>query len=140
MEYNDKYGSMELSELAAAQLNVKLQLDEAKRVQSELQSEFDYLRKVALPNKMEEMGIDGAKITGVGRISLRQEMYAGINKEHEAEAYAWLESNGHGDLIKDYIHSSTLKAFIKEQIRSGELLPDELFKVDPFTMAVITKS
>ena len=51
-----------------------------------------------------------------------------------------MKDNGFGDLIKDFVHSSTLKAFLKEQFREGEDLPEEIFSFLPYSYVAITKS
>ena len=117
----------------------KLELDECKKVQTVLQKEFDELRKVALPDAMEDAGLESVRITGVGTVSLRTDAYASIVSGQTAAAYQWLAENGHEDLVKEYVQPSTLKAFLKEQNVNGEILPEELFKFSPYTYASITK-
>jgi len=136
----NQYSELNLNELAHFMKDTKDALLEAKAKVSEIQKVFDDLRKRAIPDKMEEMGIENAKITGVGRIALRAEAYAGFAKEMKEDAIQWLEQNGHSDLVKEDVNASTLKAFLKEQIRNGEVVPDNLFKFDPYLMATITKS
>ena len=136
----NQYSELNLNDLAHFMKDTKEALLEAKTKVSEIQKVFDDLRKRAIPNKMEDMGIESAKITGVGRLSLRGEAYAGFVKETKEDAMTWLEDNGHGDLIKEDVNASTLKAFLKEQIRNGEVIPDNLFKFDPYLMATITKT
>lgn len=45
------------------------------------------------------------------------------DKEREADMLAWLRGLGYGGLIREQIHSSSLKATINEVIKSGEPLP-----------------
>ena len=126
--------------VAEEYMDAKEDLENLKAHQSAAQKRFDEIRKVKIPALMEEMGLDGTKVTGIGRISLRQEAYASMNKERKPEAYAWLEENGHGDLIQPTVNGSTLKAFLKEQVKKGEIIPDELFNFTPYEMATITKA
>lgn len=129
-----------IQEVAEEYMAAKEDLENLKLHQSQAQKRFDEVRKIKLPALMEEMGIDNVKITGIGRISIRQEAYAGMNKDHKVEAYEWLEANGHGDLIQPTVNGSTLKAFLKEQVKKGEIIPDDLFNFTPFEMAIITKA
>lgn len=135
-----EFDDMKLPELAKMQVKLKNDIDDLKKQQTTLQVKFDHLRKFRIPEMMEDMGQETTKLKDVGVISLRPEMYASIPKGMLKEAYAWLEENGHGDIVKETINSSTLKAFIKEQIKEGETLPEGLFKVEPYMMAAITKS
>ena len=135
----------EMQELNAEQLaihfiSLKDQLADMKATTAEVQNEFDMLRKGVLPEKMEEWGFDTVNVTDVGRISLRAELYASIIKDQKEAAFAWLAENGHGALIKDTVNASSLKAFIKEQLINGEIIPEEIFSVSPYTMATITKA
>lgn len=64
----------------------------------------------------------------------------GRGERDQAEAArAALEARYPGVVIKEDVHASTLKAFVKEQMASGNAIPMDLFNVHPFTKAVITK-
>ena len=137
-EFYAEYDGLSLTELAKAQIELKDKIAGLKSESSLLQSRFDHLRKHRIPTVMEDMGIESVKLAGIGRLSLRGEIYAGmVDKDL---AYAWLEENGHGDLIKPTVNASTLKAFLKEQMREGEVLPEDVFKSTPYMMATITKT
>lgn len=133
------YSQMDLESLATEFKRLQLKLKEAGDVKTGIQKQFDYLRKAALPAKMEEMGIESAKIKGVGRIGIRPELYASILADNREAAYEWLREHGHGDIINPTVNSSTFKAFCKEAMKQGEELPDELFKITPYDMATLTK-
>jgi len=90
--------------------------------------------------KMEELGIDSAFITDVGKLSMRTDAYCSVLKKDKIELQNWLKDNGHGDLITDTINASTLKAFMKEQIIEGNAVPDTIVSFDPYTYVAITKS
>jgi hypothetical protein len=89
---------------------------------------------------MEKTGIESAKVKGIGKISVRPELYASIKKDMKDEAFAWLAANGYGDIVHPGVNSSTLKSSLKECISSGLELPDNLFNVTPYELAVITKN
>jgi len=137
-EFYTEYDGMSLLQLAKEQQRLKGAIAELKAEESRLQKEFDHLRKHRIPEMMENMGIQNVKLEGVGRVSLRGEIYASIVDKDLA--YSWLQEHGHGDLIKPTVNASTLKAFLKEQMREGEVLPEEAFKSTPYMMAAITKS
>lgn len=125
----------ELAELYVKHRDIKADLKEHDTTNQKI---FDLIRKKLIPEKMEEMGIDNVKLKDIGRVSIRGEIYASINDK--SAGYAWLRENGHEDLIRDDVNHSTFKAFCKEQIQLGVELPDELFKITPYDMAVITKN
>ena len=138
-EFYPEYDGLTLAELAQAQVDVKAVIESLKDATSVQQKIFDHLRLHRVPEMMESMGVDTVKLTDIGRLSTRPEIYASIMPDMKDDAYQWLEDNGHGALIKDTVNAGTLKAFLKEQIREGDAFPAELFKVTPYTMATITK-
>src|SRR5690606_9653360 len=74
---------------------------------------YDYLRLAAVPNRFEEEGISNMKVEGVGRVQLAGDLYAGIVRGREEEAFEWLDDNGRGDLVKKTVNSSSIKAVLK---------------------------
>lgn len=140
MSYEEKYEGMTVTDMAKAMKLAKDQLEAAKKVQTEYQKEFDHLRLVAIPAAMDEMGVSSMKIDGVGRLTLSTDAYAGIASGKSDEAYGWLQDNGFEDLVTEYVHPSTLKAFLKEQFKAGNEFPEELFKFTPYERASITKA
>jgi hypothetical protein len=130
---------MSIVDIATKMQAVKAELDELKAKTTELQKEFDELRKVKLPEAMEEAGMESARISGVGVVSLRTDAYVSIKGGKKEEAYRWLAEHGYEDLVTDYVQPSTLKAFAKEQYDQGRSLPEDLFSFNPYTYAAITK-
>ena len=103
------------------------------------QKRLDEIRLTELPEAMENAGFEKMTIADVGTVYIRADLFASIPAAVKEEARAWLVDNGHGDLISTTINGSTFRAWCKEQIKLGEQLPDNLFKIVPYTMAVITK-
>lgn len=128
-----------LQERAQEFLSLKADLEAAKEECSSIQKVFDTLRQVTIPDEMDSAGISSANFPGIGRLTLTADLFAGIQPEQQQAAYFWLQQNGHGDLIKDYVHPSTLKAFIKELMEGGIILPEAIFKATPFQRASVTK-
>ena len=128
-----------LQERAQQFIVLKSFLEEAKEKTSAIQKEFDTLRQVTIPDEMDAAGISSANFPGIGRLTLTADLFAGIQPDQQQAAYQWLVDNGHADLIKEYVHASTLKAFIKEQMETGVIFPDTIFKATPYQRASITK-
>lgn len=131
---------MDINTIAQHFCDLRDELKICKDATSVVQKEFDLCRKIVIPDKMEDLGFDSVNIAGLGRLSLRSEMYASILADKKPQGYAWLEENGHGDLIKETVNASSLKALLKEQIALGELIPDDIFTCNPYLMATITKT
>lgn len=58
------------------------------------------LREETLPAMMQELGVEKMLLTDGSEITCKQEVYASVPENRKAEAYGWLEANGHGGLIK----------------------------------------
>lgn len=101
---------------------------------------YDYLRLAAVPERFDQEGIANVKVDGVGRVQLAGDLYAGIIKGQEEQAFTFLDDNGRGDVVKKTVNSSSLKAILKGMITKGEEIPAELFKAEPFTRASIVKA
>lgn len=135
-----KYDDMSLSDLARAQMEVKDKIDELSAAKTALQKEFDFLRQNKLPSTMEAMGIDSVKVAGVGRVSIRSELQCTVKAACKYDMQQWLRDNDFGDLISEVVNASTLKAFIKEQIKAGNPIPEDYLTMRMFDQASITKS
>lgn len=128
-----------LADLIRAEHYCRLKWDEFKDASSRWQALYDHMSINIVPKKMEDEGVEATKIEGVGRVNLRGDMWTSTqNAELLAE---WLKEHDFGDLLKEAVNGSTLKAFIKEQMgrKDGLVPPGDLVKVTPYTRAVITK-
>lgn len=132
-------GDMTTLQLVHELKAAKVAKEAADIVAKELGKRYDFLRLIVIPGAFESDGIEALKVDGVGRVGLRGEIYASINKEHKDEAFQWLDDTGRGALIQKTVNAATLKASLKKMLKDGEEVPEELFKVTPFSMAVITK-
>ena len=130
---------MSIQQLAAAQRELSDNIDTLKQLSTHLQKQYDTIRLVVLPEKMDEEDITNITVTGVGRVTIQSDIYFSIPTEHKDETYDWLRDHGHGDLIQETVNSSSGKAWAKEMIKKGQELPPDLFKVTPFSRAQITK-
>lgn len=128
---------LELVDLVKLMASIRRELDDTREKAAELQRKWDFLRIESIPPKMEEEGLESARISGVGTLSLAADAWIGT--KDQSALFQWLEANGHGDLITETVNASTLKAFMKECLRNGEEIPDEeVVKFTPYTYAKIT--
>lgn len=97
-----------------------------------LKERYDHLRKVLIPETMEKLGMvtaDGKgsfTLASGARISLRNDTYASYLKQDQDKVFAWLRSNGLGDIIKETVHASTLRSMATELLSEGKELPKEI--------------
>jgi len=130
--------AVELASMMSSLADRISKLNEAKRV---LQADYDAIRKHALPDAMDSEGLNNMSVVGVGRVSLRSDLYATIPAANKPAAFDWLRGTGHGGVVREEVHTGTLKALMKSLIREGkELPPEDLIRVTPYSMAVLTRS
>jgi hypothetical protein len=60
-----------------------------------------------VPPLMEKLELDEFNSPGIGRIELRQEVHASVNKTNQPAFYQWLRSTGNGSLVVEYVHVRT---------------------------------
>ena len=133
------YSKLSLREVAEELKNFRVQKDQAECVVSILTAKFDVLRMESIPNKMEVEGIENIKLDGIGRLGLTADLFLSVRGDKKAELYGWLRDNGFGELITDSVNGSTLKAFVKEQIKKGKPIPTDCLSMTPYQRASITK-
>lgn len=131
---------MNLKEAAERYKDLRDQIKDLKDRQAELQKEFDEIRFNTIPDLMDEMGVGTITFKEVGRIQLAGDLNVSIPADKREEAYDWLEKHGHGDIVKPGVHPSALKGFVKEALREGEELPEDIFRMHLFTRASVVKA
>lgn len=119
------------------------QLEQMAAAMAPLSAEYEHLRKRTLPQIAEDSGVTSVVIQFTpeyrGRVGLTSDLYVQIL--NQSEGFDWLRDHGHGDLIKEGVHSGSLKAAMKRRIESGQgTPPSEIFKLTPFKFATITKT
>jgi hypothetical protein len=129
---------LEITELAALQNRLKQDIEALKLAESSLGKYYDIIRKHKLPELMFAQDVKGIVVSGVGRVSLVDDVYASIKSNQQSEAFQWLDDHGHKNLIRETLHPSSLKALMKSKIKEGEEVPEELFNVTPITYTKIT--
>lgn len=129
---------LDVVDLVTLQQYIRTNLDDVKRVESTLGKVHDMLRKNKVPERMLDSDVRGISVEGVGRVSLVDDMYASIKKEKQTEALTWLDDRGHGEHIKTTINAQSLKKLLKDKIKEGEVVPEDIFSVTPYTYAKIT--
>ncbi len=134
----EEYANNDLKELAEAFKVLQKHYDETKAVSAEVYAQFEFLRKVILPERMDEMGLITANIKDVGRIQIGQQLSAKQLDKHALQD--WLVAQGHGSLVAATVNSSSLSAFIKAQIADGEPIPDDdIIQISTYEVASVVK-
>ena len=139
-KFEEDHQGLSVAKLGAALKAKKLELEASKAASTAVQLEYDLLRKKIVPEAMEKAEIESVKLKDVGRLSCRPEVYASIPADKKDAAMEWLKENGMGDIVKEGVNSSALKSLVKECIVNAVELPEELFTVSPYGVAVVTKN
>lgn len=134
-----EYDELPLIELIKEMYIIQGEKEDVEGDLKNLNKHLDFLRFTKIPQVMEDQGIKNISVEGVGRVSLTADMHVSVKAEMKEMFYTWLRDNGRQDLIQPTINSSTLKATVKNMVKTGEEIPDDLLNVSPFTRASITK-
>lgn len=135
----DDYKKLSIPELAKMLRGLRDHKEAQEAELKDINVAIEQITRTVLPEMMDDEGISNIKIDGVGRISLRGEVYASILAENRELAYQWLRDTGRASLISNTVNSSTLKAACKEWLKQGEDIPD-FIKVTPVTVATLTRT
>lgn len=138
-EMKKKYDGMPLKTVARHHQRLRAKHDKVKAQNAETWSEVDYLRFILIPKLMTELGTDNIKLPGIGRVTVRTE--ASCSTLDKEALFEWLSQEGHDELMSNTVNSSTLKAFILNQLRDKEPIPGpDVIKFSTHEMAVINKN
>lgn len=132
------YAQLGLHELADMMKMMREAKDKAEAELSGINAAYDVLRYEAIPNKMDEEGIERISFEGIGRVGLTADMF--VSTKDKAGLFQWLHDNGLQDLIQPAVNASTLKAFVKGRMKAGKEVPSEYLNITPVTRASITKA
>lgn len=151
-EYTDALTEGKIAEFAAANPGLdriialarrQKQLQEWKEVLDgrlkNLNIELDRIRVSELPEAMAAAELRTLTIAGLGRVQLTADVYVSFS-ENKEKAFEWLNDNGYSNTIQETVNASTIKAVFRGMIKEGKPLPDEIFKITPFTRASIVKA
>ena len=134
------YDGKTLVELIEAMSTLQNRKEAAEAQLKLINKEYDFLRIIKIPAKMEDDGVDRIAVSGIGRVSLTADMHVSIKADQKERFFEWLGDNGRGDLLTTNVNPSTLKAAVKSMYKNGEEIPDDMLNVSPFTRASITRT
>ena len=134
-----------VSKLAEYQLILENKIKQAEEDLATLKEQFKQVSQTDLPEALAETGLSEIKLTDGSKISVQQFYNASIPKDNLDEAFTCSFGRGEdGDakVLKEElsrigvsytekvgVHPQTLKAFVREQVESGQNLPLDLLGV-----------
>lgn len=95
-----------IAELAERQIEAENNVEIAANLLKQAQIKLDQLSQVDIPTAMQACGMSEFKLADGTKISCKEFVRAAIPKAKLADAFAWLEANGHADLIKNVVSAS----------------------------------
>lgn len=136
----EEYESMSLIDLAIQLKTLKNALEEVGDLKTAVQKAYDHLSMSIVPDRMDEEGIETTKFAGVGRLQCSSDLRCSVKAKNREPLKNWLIEHGHGALVSETINSSTLKAFVREQMKENKEIPTDLLDLSPFTKASVVKA
>ena len=104
----------------------------------------DFLTESVVPDKLDAEGMVNTTVVLKSgekrRWQTSEQAKCSIIAKHRADMYKWLESNGHGSLITDTVNSSTFKAFVLEQKKKGNQIPEDFISLYMYSKASLVKA
>ena len=134
IEENDTLPIVEIAKMQKRLENTKKTL---ATITKQINKELDASRKYALPEALEQHGLEGGKVKGLGTISLRSDLY--VSKKVETspdDLAAWLIDHEYDEIVNTSVSPSGLKKLCKE-INHDDL--EKMLNITPYDYTVITK-
>ena len=114
---------------------VNEQIKEARKALDEIVEDLSHDK---VPNAMREAKVKTLTLEGIGRISVSSRFSCSMLDK--SAGHNWLKANELGDIIIPTVNAQTLASTVKEWMaKTGEDLPDDIFKTSNFDYTSITK-
>lgn len=127
-----EYDGLSLIEAGKIMFKVRQELDAATDVKSALEKRYEYICSRIIPPLMEDQELSNFRLWdefGNKGIRVQDELFASSPAENFDALRAWLTENNEDGIIKETIHSGTLKSWVRERIKKGLEYPASLIKV-----------
>jgi hypothetical protein len=128
-----------LKELAEQLKAAQADYDGKRAISTAAKKALDKLRMRTIPNAMEDLGITSVNLDGIGRLGVTVKSNCSTREDCGPRLLQWFEDND-PDIVTETISSSTLKAWVTEQIKTGGEWPQDLINFGPYSYASITKA
>lgn len=112
----------QLTALCAQLRDAERELTAAEKQVKDREADIRRLTEEDIPALMTELGVEKIVLASGEQIKVALEVYAQIPKDSKEAAFAWLEENGHGGLIK----TDVSVAFGREELPKAQALAVKL--------------
>lgn len=94
--------------------------DDLKKLNAEIESVEEQLADQMITE-------ENSSFTRKGKtFYLTEKLFVNSIADKRDDLHSWLKKNGFQDLVKETVHPSTLKGFVKEQLEENEELPEDI--------------
>ena len=135
-----EYDGLDLPDLARALGDLQAQKAFLEESIKPLTKKIDILVMSIIPEMMADLEVSTITIEDVGRLQTRADAFVSVLAGDREEVHQWMQANGHESMVKETIHSGTLKAWVKAQVKAGEEYPQHLIKHEAYEKAVLVKA
>ena len=93
-----------------------------------------------LPKLFHEASVNTVKTLNGYTMTMSDDLFVSIPVDRKSDAYDWLQENGLGDIIQSTVNSSTLRAAMKNILKDGVVVPEDVFKLNILNKYKLVKS
>jgi hypothetical protein len=130
----------DLSKLCDEKINLDAKITEAKQLLKNLEDNEKQISQELIPEALQEAGVSSLTLKDGSKVEVRPKYAARIPIKHTDEAFNYLKSKGHDDIIKNEIiirfgrgEEDKATALVKELDKRG-LMPDQKRRIEPMTL------
>lgn len=116
----------EMTEAAQRLVAAEKATAEAEAALKEAKERERFMREETLPGMMQELGVEKMTLTDGNEITVKPEVYCSITEYNRSAAFAWLESNEGGGIIKTQVSVPFGKGELQQAIELVEKLNEQL--------------
>ena len=132
------------NELVAAMLEAKIVHDNLKEETSGAWDDVCTIARQIIPKKMDREQIsnitvilpDGSK----KQLLILDQVSVKTPPENKEALWEWLRKHDSAEIITETVNSSTLAAFVREQMKQGEPYPNDICEVNMYVTASLRKA
>jgi len=131
-------------ELVAAMLSAQTHHAEMKAAAAEAWNEVCLIARQIIPNRMDADNIqnitvilpDGSK----KQLLVMDQVSVKTPPEKKLELWEWLRDHDAAEIITETVNSSTLAAYVRQQMRAGDPYPNDICEVSAYATASLRKA
>jgi hypothetical protein len=139
-----EWGALPYDQIAVIMERLRNDHDEIKRTAALVWAEYELLTQEVIPSKMDRDNIQNVTIQmpDGSRRQLRvlDQLSVKTPADKKADLWQWLQDHDAEALITSTVNSSTLAAFVREQIKKGGEIPSEICEITSWTAASLVKA